>query len=76
MTLAYGTDRLESARLVLRRAKTPAWRSWPASTHAIEGNRCHETDGCSAPGVIQVCADDPMSCPYFPRPAAGSGPCS
>lgn len=31
--------------------------------HAIQSNRCHEIDGCSAPTVTQTCADDPMQCP-------------
>ena len=31
--------------------------------HDIQGNRCHEIDGCSAPVIPQECADDPMQCP-------------
>jgi len=30
---------------------------------AVQSNRCHEIDGCSAPNVTQQCADDPMQCP-------------
>jgi hypothetical protein len=29
----------------------------------LQSNRCHEIDGCSAPGLSQECADDPMQCP-------------
>jgi hypothetical protein len=40
----------------------------------IQGNRCHEIDGCSAPGVRQQCADDPMM-PALPlRPVARDRP--
>jgi Glucodextranase, domain B/K319L-like, PKD domain len=39
----------------------------------IQSNRCHEIDGCSAPGVRQQCADDPMMCPLLPLPPGGLG---
>src|SRR5882724_561982 len=43
--------------------KDPGVTALAGLNHAIQGNRCHEIDGCSAPLVTQRCADDPMQCP-------------
>jgi hypothetical protein len=43
--------------------KDPGVVALAGENHEVQGNRCHEIDGCSTLGVPQACADDPMSCP-------------